>query len=158
MAEERIPAGAAFAFDVSKAALAEQLRRLEALDTKAGILLAADGVLAGLFLGSSSTLRLAPKLVAVAALAALIVSMLLSLLAFGTRRYQLAPHPEALIRFMARGEGWLKWRFLGNLIDALDRNRDNLVMKARLLGGAVLALIASVGLAGGYFLYATSTR
>lgn len=43
-----VPEGASFAYAVAIAALDEQLRRIEALDTKAGILMAVDGVIAGL--------------------------------------------------------------------------------------------------------------
>ncbi len=48
MSLNEIPQSAAFAFDIAREALAEQLARTDSIDSKAGILLAADGLLAGL--------------------------------------------------------------------------------------------------------------
>jgi len=71
---------------MSARALDEQLRRIEALDAKAGILVAADGVLGGLLFGAGSVIRNAPRGVAISASVALIASLVLALLAFANRR------------------------------------------------------------------------
>jgi hypothetical protein len=44
MITKDIPQSAEFAFDVTRVALGEQLARIDSLDSRAGILLAADGI------------------------------------------------------------------------------------------------------------------
>ena len=61
MVDQPTPQGASFAFDNAAKALDEQLGRIESLDAKAGILLAADGVLAGLLFATGSVLVQAPR-------------------------------------------------------------------------------------------------
>ena len=80
--ETAVPEGSGFAFEMSLRALDEQLRRIEALDSKAGILIAADGILAGLLLSGRGPLLQAPKPVLFAAVAAVISSLSFALLAF----------------------------------------------------------------------------
>lgn len=46
-----VPLGAPFAFEMALRSLDEQLERINALDTKAGVLIAADGVIVGLLAG-----------------------------------------------------------------------------------------------------------
>jgi len=99
-----VPAGASFAFERSVKALAEQLARIEALDGKAGILIAGGGVLAGLLFGRGSLLVDAPRWMVGIAAIALTGSLVLGLLAFWTRRYDVAPRPEALAQLMAASE------------------------------------------------------
>jgi hypothetical protein len=154
MAEpENFPGGASFAFDNATRALDEQLRRIEALDSKAGVLLAADGVLAGLLFATDSILLEAPELVGIAVTAALLASIVLALTAFATRKYETAPTPEAVIGLMNQGdEVWLKWRFLGNMAVALSINRRKLQRKARILSSAIGFLILVVLLLGGYLM------
>jgi hypothetical protein len=149
-----VPEGASFAYSVAVGALDDQLRRIEALDTKAGILMAVDGVIAGLLFGRASLLIDAPRLIGVLAIVFVVASLLQALIAFANRRYDLAPQPEAAIRLMAAPGDWLKWRFLGNLQGAISENGTKLTRKARLLTGALVSLIATVGLLGAYFVYA----
>lgn len=132
----------------------EQLRRIESLDTKAGVLIAADGVLAGLLFSRGSLLLAAPAWLNTVAAAALLASLVLALAAFANRRYDTAPTAHAVIRLMSAPEGWLRWRFLGNILDAIRLNGRKLTWKARFLTAALFFLIASVTLLGGYFMYA----
>ena len=157
-ARHEVPPGASFAFDIGRASLDEQLRRIDALDTKAGVLIAADGILAGLVLGSPTFVGRASRPVAVGWMATLILSLLFGLAAIATRRYEFAPTAEAVIRFIRHDEDWLKWRFLGNLARALEVNGRKLAWKTRALSAALASLIAAVGLSGGYFLYALAIR
>jgi hypothetical protein len=60
MPDQPPPKEADFAFDNASKALGEQLQRIEALDAKAGILLAADGVVVGLLFAADSVLLDAP--------------------------------------------------------------------------------------------------
>ena len=54
---------------------------------------------------------------------------------------------------MVAGGDWLKWRFLRNMLDALEVNRRKLAWKSRFLTAALLSLIVAVALVGGYFVY-----
>jgi hypothetical protein len=153
MARQEVPSGAGFSYEVATRFLDEQLGRIEALDAKAGVLIAADGVLAGLLFVRGSLVAQAPKSLAFTAVIALILSLSLALVAFSNRRYESAPAPEAVARFMRADEQWLRWRFIGNMLDALEVNRGKLEWKARFFTGALLGLIVSVGTLGGYFLY-----
>jgi hypothetical protein len=157
LAQRHVPRGASFAYRVAERNLDEQLGRIEALDSKAGILMATDGVLAGLLFGHSSLLVSMPK--PVGAVTALLVgsSLLLALLAFVNRRYRTALRAESVMRLMAFDEDWLRWRFLGSLQVALEENDAKLRWKTLWLSSALFALIASITLLVGYFVYAVLT-
>jgi hypothetical protein len=153
-----VPAGAAFAYQVAVRTLDEQLRRIEALDTKAGVLIAADGLVIGLLSSEGSTLAEGPAWVSFLLLGAIITSLVLALLAFTTRRYETAPNPDAAIRLMAADPAWLEWRFLGNMRDAIGVNRGKLRTKTRLLSSALTVLIAGIVVFGGYSLVHAATK
>lgn len=85
---------------------------------------------------------------------ALTSSLVFALLAFWTRRYDVAPRPEALSQLMAAREEWLKWRFIPNVLNAIAVNRRKLALKSAFLTWALVSLIATVLLLGGYFIYA----
>jgi hypothetical protein len=57
---------------------------------------------------------------------------------------------------MTASEEWLKWRFLGNLEEALAANDGKLVQKARLLTASITSFIAAVLLLGAYFVQAVA--
>jgi hypothetical protein len=149
-----VPHGASFAYGIAAAALDEQLRRIEALDSKAGILIAADGVLTGLLFSESSLLLTAPRVISAVAVSLVVLSLLLALVAFANRRYRIAPHPPAVVRLMAAPENWLRWRFIGNLEEARVENDNKLRWKARFVTAALASLLGAVALLGGYFLVA----
>jgi hypothetical protein len=119
---QAVPPGASFAYDAAVASLDEQLQRIEALDSKAGIVIAADGVLMALLFGRSSLITKAPTWLAATAVGMVAISLLLALIAFANRRYRTAPNPLAVMRLMAAPTEWLRWRFLGNLQEALTEN------------------------------------
>ena len=148
-----VPSGAGFAFDLGRERLQQQLRRIDALDTKTGVLLAIDGVLAGLLFGREPQPPGAPRGLTATAAVALVVSLALSLIAFANRRYDTAPSASAVARFMSQDPEWLRWRFSGNVLAAIEVNDRKLTWKARLLTSALLSLIVSVTLLGGYFIY-----
>lgn len=54
---------------------------------------------------------------------------------------------------MNQDEEWLRWRFIGDVLNAIAANRRTLEWKTRLLIGSLLALFVSIGLLGGYFIY-----
>jgi hypothetical protein len=49
---------------------------------------------------------------------------------------------------------WIRWRFLGNLQEALVENEGKLARKALSLSLALASLFGAVALMGGYFLVA----
>lgn len=85
-------------------------------------------------------------------LATIAASLIFSLLAFTTRRYETAPRPEAVIRLMAAEPDWLRWRFLDNMQEALRNNREKLRMKTRFLSASLTSLIAGSTLLGSYLI------
>lgn len=153
MAERHLPRGASFAYSVAERNLDEQLARIEALDGKAGILMATDGVLAGLLFARSSLLFEMPRSLAAVTVTLVGASLLLALTAFATRQYRTAPQADPVIRMMSAGEDWLRWRFLGNLQESLDRNNSKLTAKARWLSAALFSLMGAIALLVGYFLF-----
>lgn len=152
-----VPAGAGFAYASSLRSLDEQLRRIEALDTKAGILLAADGVLAGFLFTRGSILLEAPEWIGIFAATAVLISMTLALLGFATRNYTTAPRAQAIARRASAPQAWLEWRSVPNVLRAIDANALNLVRKARLIGLSVLSLLVGVLTTGAYLTYTILT-
>lgn len=156
MAQRRVPQGASFAYEVAVRSLDDQLARISSLDAKAGILMAVEGVVISLLLGSDSLLRTAPAGLSVTIASLVMLSVVAALLSFANRRYKTAPEPDAVIRFMNASEEWLKWRFLGNLEDAIAANEGKLLRKARLLTASISAFIGAVLLLGAYFVQAVA--
>ena len=152
-----VPAGAAFAYETSVRSLEEQLRRIEALDTKAGVLLAADGVLAGFLFTRGSILLQAPDWIAISAAFAILASMTLTLVGFAARQYVSSPRPEAIVRRAEASEAWLKWRLVPNVLRALDTNAVKLATKAQFIVLSLLALLVGVGTTGAYLVFTIVT-
>jgi len=86
---------------------------IEALDTKAGVLIAANGVVLALLAGGDGSLERAPAVATLAIIGAVAVSLISALLSFTTRKYETAPNPDAAIHLMTAEYAWLEWRFLG---------------------------------------------
>jgi hypothetical protein len=154
----QLPAGSDFAYEVGVRKLDIQLRRIDALDSKAGNLLAADGLLAGILFGTSSLLVSAPRFVTVLLVASVFGSLLLALLAFASRHYEDAPSPVQAARFARSGETWLKWRFMKQILLAINVNDRKLRWKAGCLAGSLCALVAAVSLLGGYLTHIALVR
>lgn len=149
---QSVPLGASFAFEMALRSLDERLGRINSLDTKSGVLIAADGVIVGLLAGERSVLARAPAWIGVGVLVTIGASLILSLLAFTTRRYESAPRAEAVIRLMTAEPDWLRWRFLENMQEALSNNRRKLRTKTRLLSASLTSLIGGATLLGGYLI------
>lgn len=147
----RPPKGAEFAYEVAQRSIDDQLRRIESLDTKAGILLAAGGVLAGLVYREGSILAEAPVALGFLASMFLLASLLLALVAFFNRKYRSGLSPQAVTDFAARDGTWLKWRFQKNLIDIWRWNDQRLRIKAALISWSLGFLLATTVTTGGYF-------
>jgi hypothetical protein len=148
------PQGAAFLYDAAHKGLSEQWQWIDALDTKAGVVLAADGLLAGLLFTSDSFLWLAPTWTSVAITVLLLGSLTLALLAFATRRYETAPDVEDLVRFNHLSSDQIQWRALSDLLFALEVNESKMAQKSNLLFYSGLMLLVTVVLFGAYFVNA----
>lgn len=104
------PRGIGYAHQAASKTFDDQMRWIDALDTKAGILMAADGVIVSLVVTTDSILLSAPKPVGIAATGLLFISLVFALLAFSTRRYEVAPDLEPLIQQMQHLEDdGLRW-------------------------------------------------
>jgi hypothetical protein len=147
-----VPAGASFAFATSLRTLDEQLGRIEALDTKAGVLIAADGLILAVIAGAYGPSGRVPVLLVIGIVASVTTSLLTALLSFMTRRHRTAPDPDEAIHLMAAEPEWLEWRFLGNMQAAIHENRGVLRTKTLLLSVVLTALLAGSTLLGGYAL------
>ncbi len=154
MTSKGVPRSAEFAFEIARAALAEQLTRIDALDSKAGLLLAADGLIAGLLFGQQTLLRQAPVWVTVGAAIGVLGAFTCALVAFAARHYQLAPEPGKVAELAQAPSDWLQWRFIGNVLKAVDTNRAKLDRKATWLICGQALLLAALMVLGGYFIYA----
>jgi hypothetical protein len=147
------PDGASFIFESGIRTLSNQIQRADALDNKAAVVLAVGGVLAGLLFDTEREALRAIPLAGLGAGIALLASLLLALWAFWTRRYSAAPRPEALAQMVAASEEWIRWRFLGNVLQAVGANRRRLDRKARVLSWSLGLLVAHVGTLGGYWIW-----
>lgn len=145
------PPGAAYAYEVAQRSLDDQLRRIEAQDSKAGVLIAGAGIFAGFLFSGDTFLAEAPQWLLALAAGLISLAVICALLAFLNQHYITAPAAVAVARFALRDELWLKWRFLGNLHGALEWNRRKLDRKTRFLTVAQALLIAAVAVVGGYF-------
>jgi hypothetical protein len=148
------PPGTDFAFDTAVRGLADQMRWTDALDTKAGVLMAADAVLAGVVLTRGSILLGAPVWLG----AAVAVLLLASLLSFATRRFELAPDiPMVVAAATVESERSLRWAALPAVQEALTMNEPKIAQKANLLFYSGCALMAAAVFFGGYFIFAITS-
>jgi hypothetical protein len=145
--------GGDFAFDTAVRAFTDQMRWIDALDTKAGVLMAADAVLAGLVLTRGSLLLDAPAWVGVLVALLLFVSFVLALLSFSTRRFGIAPDVSALASEAATtAPSSLRWTALSDIVDALEMNEPKVGHKADLLFASGIGLMLAIASFGGYFI------
>ena len=154
---QRVPQSASFAFDVAVRATAEQLARIDSLDSKAGILLAADGVLAGLIFAREGIAARAPIFLGLLAGVAVLLSLVCTLISFSNRKYVATPRPEVVAHLAASPEDRIKWRLISDL-RAVDTNGSKLEQKARWLTSGQAALHVTLVALGAYFIYELLTR
>jgi hypothetical protein len=147
------PPGGDFAFDTAVRAFADQMRWIDALDTKAGVLMASDAVLAGLVLTRGSLLLDAPAWIGVLVALLLFISFVLALLSFSTRRFGVAPDVSALASEAATATASsLRWGALSDIVDALEMNEPKIGRKADLLFASGVGLMLAIASFGGYFI------
>jgi hypothetical protein len=148
-----IPQSATFAFDVAVRAVDEQLSRIDSLDSKAGILLAADGVLAGLIFVRGGVVARAPIGLGLIVSVTILFSLVCTLVSFADREYLARPRAETVAQLAAAPEDWIKWRLIGNVLRSVETNRARLRSKARWLTFGQAALLVTLLSLGSYFIY-----
>ena len=147
------PPGIAFVFDTAIRSLGDQMRWIDSLDTKAGVLMAAEAVIAGLVLSRGSILLETPAWVGVAVALLLLTSLLLALLSFSTRRFQLAPNLQALVAAANTGSAEsLRWGVLPAVLEALEINEPKVAQKADLLFYSGCSLMLATATFGASFI------
>lgn len=151
MKDRTTPRAAGFAFDTAIRSIDDQLRRIESLDSKAGILLGAGGILTGLLFTKGSILDDAPTFVGVPIAVALTISISLALGAFWNRKYRSGVSPQAVTRLAGADPQWVKWRLQGNLLESWRWNDARLTLKARLITWSLISLLGAAVTTGSYF-------
>ena len=148
------PRGVSFVHEAASKAYEDQMKWIDALDGKAGILMAGDGVIAGLIMTQGSVLTKSPTTIAVIVTALLFASLGLALLAFGTRRYEVAPDIDQLLPQMPHlDDDALRWIALNGYVNALDVNESKIEQKADLTFYSGMCFLAAIVMFGGYFIY-----
>ncbi len=151
---ELTPRGIAYAHQAASKSYDDQMRWIDALDTKAGILMAADGAIVSLVVTGDSVLLIAPKLIQIAAPGLLFISLVFALLAFSTRRYEIAPDLEPLVRQMQHlDDDGLRWIALEGLVNAVEVNESKMNAKAEHLFFSAVALLMAILVLAGFFIY-----
>lgn len=116
--------------------------------------MAADGVIVGLIVTDDSILLTAPKLIGIAAAGLLFISLVFDLLAFSTRRYEVAPDLEPLVQQMQHLDGdGLRWIALEGLVNAVEVNESKVNAKAEHLFSSAVALLMAILVLAGFFIY-----
>lgn len=146
------PPGTDFVFDAAARAFDAQMRWIDALDTKAGAVMGADAVLAGLVLTRGSILLEAPAWVGVLVALLLFASFVVALASFSTRRFGIAPDISALASEVdSAAPSSLRSEALADLLDALEMNEPKIGQKANLLFMSGLGLMLAIASFSGYF-------
>lgn len=147
-----------FAFANAVRVLDGQNARVDAIDTKAGILLAADGVLAGFLVTVDSLLLKGPACLATVVVLGVFASAVAALGAFWPRTYQTAPVARRVAEMAAKEptaeDDGIGWTFIGNVLESVDHNKRVLGQKVwtlRFAGAALVValLLLSIGLVWG---------
>jgi cytochrome bd-type quinol oxidase subunit 2 len=148
------PQSTRFVYEEARRALQEQMRWIDALDTKAGVLLAAGGLIAGLLITANSPLSSAPEWIVMGTALLLLGALVLAVLAFATRRYETAPNLEALVSVMSENQDdFLRWMALPDVLEALEINESKVSEKAAYLFYAGASLLLGIVLFGGYYVW-----
>ena len=153
MASQGVPPSASFVFDIATRSLDEQLHRVEALDSKAAALLAADLIVTGLVVGGDRTLAAVPAWIVAVSTTGILMSLIAAVRAFANQRYLVAPEPGVTAMLANAPEDWIRWRLMGNMLRSIETNRAKLQQKARWLTGSQIVLIVSIAPLGGYFVW-----
>jgi len=122
------------------------MRQADALDTKAGALVALHALAAGLVATTADRFRGSARWVVIATIGGLIVSGTFAVAAFLTRRYDRRPAPETMWRFGDWQEDEIILRLISTRFDALETNQVLLAKRGRSIiwSLTVLSVVALV--------------
>jgi hypothetical protein len=134
---EETPPGAALAYDVAVTKLAAQLAQIDALDTKAGVVIGALVVVMGAIL-SVHVFRVF-QAVAVVGLGAALVQAVRSFL---VGQWADSPYPRRFAEYAALQATAMKWTALPAILQAYDDNVPRLKAKGDRLNQSVGTLVA----------------
>ncbi|CAN5856519.1 hypothetical protein BH23ACT12_BH23ACT12_04820 [soil metagenome] len=140
MSDYELPPGSAFAYDLGERILAAQSALVDAIDTKAAVVMGINGVLAGFLF--RTPLQAAPELVIVVAAASLLLSLTAALGSFWVGRFSKAPEFKAVTQRIQATEAWLKWRFLPNVAEAISTNDRKLKRKTGFLAASMTGCLS----------------
>lgn len=141
-----VPATASFAFDTAVSTLTRQDALVDSLDAKIGVLLAAEGVLAGFIFGAT---RNVASPILFCGLFSLVASSALAIVSFWPRAFATVPDARALASIAAGNIGMsepeLKWMFIRNAVEGIEENREVLHAKVKWLKASTVFLLVTVG-------------
>ncbi|HUZ88566.1 MAG TPA: hypothetical protein VMU49_01920 [Candidatus Acidoferrales bacterium] len=143
------PPGAEQAYDVAAAKLADQLKQIDSLDQKLGVVIGAIVVAIAAF--AAAPLTGWPKVLIAVGLA---VALAPALAAFLVGQYEDAPRPEIMVEYADLNANAMKWQALGAVLRAFEINEPKVRNKGRLLNislsvAAVLGLLVLLGKGAG---------
>ena len=142
------PPGADFAYSLARQHLEAQLRRIDELDRKLGVAIAAATALliALARIYSPESMSHPDAWFSANALLAGVVALLLSLIGFLVRKYEEAPDPARIAAYVGDAPSQIRWQALPAVLKAIADNQVKLQWKGRLLNVTLVAL-GVVGLA-----------
>jgi len=146
-------AGIRFIHDAALKSYDDQMRWIDALDTKAGILIAADGLLAGLLVTSDPRGSAAPRGLVLALSLIVMASLVTALIAFITRHYEVAPDIDRFSVPDIGHENQMVTIALEGYLNAIEINEKKVAEKATFLFWAGGTLLLAAVLATVYFVY-----
>jgi hypothetical protein len=153
----RTPEGHAYAYATALRAFDRRAALTGAADTRAGILLATDGVVAGLFFARGSVLATAPTWMTIVATASIVISAALSVIALMPRALPLGEDPRTVARLVEDNrrldDSVLQWSLLPGLLAMLDRDDRRLRRKGLAVATGGGFLLVTLGLLAGYHAY-----
>src|SRR2546425_9259145 len=150
-----VPEAAAFAFENAMRAISQRSALIDPADSKAGVILAADGVFAGLLFARGSIAVNAPRWIAISVAVSLVLSAGSALFALFPRVFAVGARSRSVADSVAGhpqlNSSAFQWWFLPNLLDGIDEDDRKLRRKVRSLRTAAFLLLGAVGLMASQF-------
>ena len=133
MAQAAVPAGTRLVWEQAEKRLDAQMRQADALDTKAGALVALHALTAGLVATTAERFQGASRWILVVVITGLLVSGGLAIVGFLIQRYDRRPAPQTMWTFGEWQEEQILLRLISTRFDALNTNQALLTKKAKFI-------------------------